>query len=106
MTDSPLCTFCKHEIESFEHLFFNCSVTRTFWEAFCSWLGECNVKHQSFTLTDIFFGVFNVGEDFIILNHMILIAKFCIYKCKLNSVNPSLRVCNAKIWEIFCVEKR
>ena len=106
MTDSPLCTFCKHEIESFEHLFLNCSVTRTFWEAVCLWLRECNFKHPSFTLTDIFFGVFNVEEDFIILNHVILIAKFCIYKCKLTSVNPSLRVYKAKIRETFYVEKK
>ena len=47
-----------------------------------------------------------MGEDFIILNHMILMAKFYIYKCKLNSVNPSLRVYKAKIQEIFYVEKK
>ena len=64
------------------------------------------LKHQSFTLTDIFFGVLNVQEDFIILNHMILIAKVYIYKCKLNSVNPSLRVYKAKIRETFYVEKK
>ena len=27
MTDSPQCTFCKNEIESLEHLFYNCEVT-------------------------------------------------------------------------------
>ena len=36
MIESPLCTFCKRETESLEHLFFNCYVTKFFWEAFCS----------------------------------------------------------------------
>ena len=105
MTDSPLCAFCKREVESFEHLFFFCDVTRTFWEALCSWLGECRVKFQPFTMTDIFFGVFNTEDDFILLNHLILTAKFYIYKCKLNIVNPSLRVYKAKIRDVYQVEK-
>ena len=105
MTDSPLCAFCKREVESFEHLFFLCDVTRTLWEALCSWLGECVVKFQPFTMTDIFFGVFNTEDDFILLNHLILTAKFYIYKCKLNIVNPSLRVYKAKIRDVYQVEK-
>ena len=54
---------------------------------------------------DIVFGVFNAEEYFIILNHLILIAKFYIYKCKWNSKNPSIRVYKAKIGEIYQVEK-
>ena len=41
MTNSPLCSFCKREVESLEHLLYYCDVTKTFCEAFCSWLGEC-----------------------------------------------------------------
>ena len=55
---------------------------------------------------DIVFGVFNAEEYFIILNHLILITKFYIYKCKLNSKNPSIRVYKAKIGEIYQVEKK
>ena len=80
-------------------------MTKTFWEALCSWLGECRVKFQPFTIMDIFFGVFNTEDDFILLNHLILTAKFYIYKCKLNTVNPSLRVYKAKIRDVYQVEK-
>ena len=38
MTDSPQCTFCKNEIESLEHLFYSCEITRSFWEALRSYL--------------------------------------------------------------------
>ena len=90
-------------VESFEHIFFYCNVTKAFWEAFCSWLGECQVNFLTFTIMDIFFGVFNAEEDLIILNHLILTAKFYIYKCKLNSKNHSVRVYKAKIGKIYQV---
>ena len=98
--------FLQQKVESFEHIFFYCNVTKAFWEAFCSWLGECQFNFQTFTIMDIFFGVFNAEEDLIILNHLILTAKFYIYKCKLNSKNPSIRVYKAKIGEIYQVEKK
>ena len=63
MIDSPLCTFCKREVESIEHSVFHCNVTDTFWETFCSWLRECEVTLQSFAITDILFGVVNIGEQ-------------------------------------------
>ena len=53
----------------------------------------------------ILFGVFKMGDDFDILNHVILAAKLCIYICKLNIVHPSLRVYKAKIKAIYLVEK-
>ena len=44
MIDSPQCTFCKNEIGSLEHLFYNCEVTRSFWVALRSWLMEYNIN--------------------------------------------------------------
>ena len=65
------------------------------------------VNFQAFTIMDIFFfGIFNMEEDFCIFNHLILTSKFYIFKCKLNSVNPSLRVYKAKIRDAYQVEKK
>ena len=105
MTDSPLCAFCNRETESVEHLFFYCDVTMTFWEVLCSWLDKYKIKLQPFTIMDILFGVFKMGDDFNILNHVILAAKLYIYKCKLKIVHPSLRVYKAKMKSIYQVEK-
>ena len=78
----------------------------TFWEAFCSWLSNCNVNIQSFKIIEILFGMFNIGDDFIILNHLILTAKLYIYSCKLNNVHPILRVYKAKVKAVYQVEKK
>ena len=83
--------FVNERLNPSEHLFFYCDVTKTFWEAFCSWLFECNVRFLPFTIMDILFEIFNTEDDYIILNHLILTAKFYIYKCRLNIVNPALR---------------
>ena len=97
MIDSPLCVFCKREVESLEHLLFFCEVTKMFWRAFCTWLAECKIRIESLNILDVLFGVYNKGEDFKILNHLILSAKFYIYKCKLSGVNPSLQVFKVKV---------
>ena len=55
----------KREIESIEHLFWYCNVTKNFREAFCSWLSNCNINIQSLTIIDTLFGMFNIGDDFI-----------------------------------------
>ena len=72
MIDSPLCAFCQTEVESPEHLFFHCDITKSFWQLLCSWISEQKVISTSLTLENVIFGVFNVVEDFHILNHIIL----------------------------------
>ena len=106
MTDSPFCSCCKREVESLEHLLYYCDMTKTFWEAFCSWLGEFKINSHPFSMTEILFGVLDVQDDWIILNNLILIAKYHIYTCKLKTVNPSSQVYKAKIRAVYPVEKR
>jgi len=38
MIVSPLCSFCKREVESLEHLLFYCRYIEAFWQALTSWL--------------------------------------------------------------------
>ena len=108
MTDLPQCTFRKNEIESLEHLFYTCKITRSFWVALRSWLMECtcNINLESLSVFNILFGIFNAGEDFVIANHLILEAKFHIYRCKLNGVKPTTRVLKTKIGVIRNIEGR
>ena len=65
---------------------------------------EIKVTLQSFTITDILFGVLNIGDDFFGLNHLILAAKLFIYECKFNSTHPSIQD-QAKIKTLYHVKK-
>ena len=106
MIDSPQCTFCKNEIESLEHLFYNCEVTRSFWVALRSWLVEHNINLKPSSVFNVLFGIFNAGEDFVIVNHLILEAKFYIYRCKFNGVKPAMLVIKTKIGAIHNIQGR
>ena len=83
MIDSPQCTFCKNEIEFLEHLFYSCEITRSFWVALRSWLMECNINLEPLSVVNVLFGIFIADEDFVIVNYLILVAKFYIYCCQL-----------------------
>ena len=104
MIESPLCTFCQKELESLEHLLFYCNITKNFWLAFSSWISKQNISMETLTLINILFGVFTDNEDFAILNHLILIAKSFIYKCKLKKTKPTLRVFLEKIKLVYHIE--
>ena len=78
MIESSLCTFFQKGDESLEHLLFYCNI-KQFWFAFSSWISKQNISMETLTLINFLFGVFNDNDDFAILNHLILIAKYFIY---------------------------
>ena len=81
-------------------------MTKLFWTAFCTWLAECKIGIDPLKILDVLFGVHKRGKDFTILNHLILSAKFYIYKCKSNSVSPSLQVFKVKTRAVFQIKKK
>lgn len=83
--NSSLCTFCKIETETIEHLFWNCYVTSSF-------LLDCEQLFfgRQFILTkrDFFFG-YNLELNHP-MNFFILHCKYYVYSCKLNTSPPSV----------------
>ena len=104
MVDSPLCAFCNAEEESLEHLLYFCKVSTFFWKELLSWIAvEANIVLNA-SLLDILFGKFDLEKDFLLVNHILLLAKYFIYKCKLSKVIPSLLVFKAKLKATYTVE--
>ena len=104
LVDSPSCTFCKTNEESLEHLLFFCKITEFFWKEVLSWLAILNNEIVDFSLIDVLFGKFDIDEDFIVINHILLLAKFYIYRSKLDNTKPSLEVFKTKLKAIFNIE--
>ena len=104
MVDSPLCAFCNAEEESLEHLLYLCKISSFFWKELLSWIAvEANIVLNA-SLLDILFGKFDLEKDFLLVNHMFLLAKYFIYKCKLSQVIPTLLVLKAKLKATYKVE--
>ena len=92
LTASPLCTFCGAESESLEHLLITCPFTNDFWLDFICWCRNVNIVLDGLSNVDKLFGIWNREEDFLLLNHPLIIAKNHIYECRNNSSRPSFRV--------------
>ena len=88
---SPLCTFCGAESESLEHLLITCPFTNDFWLDFICWCRNVNIVLDGLSNVDKLFGIWN-REDFLLLNHLLIIAKKHIYECRKKSTCPSFRV--------------
>ena len=55
LANSPLCTFCKQESESLEHLLIICSCTKSFWSDFITWSNQLNISLRDLSDSDILF---------------------------------------------------
>ena len=73
--DSSACSFCGVNDESLEHLFVTCLFTATLWEKLVIWCNNINIKVESLSAVALIFGDWQRREDFLLLNHIILIAE-------------------------------
>ena len=57
------CVFCANNIETKEHLFFNCIFTNIFWDSFCIWGVHNNLIVSSLKYVDTKFGLALENKD-------------------------------------------
>ena len=91
VVDSPNCTFCREATESVEHLLFSCRITSKFWKHVLSWLRDNDVHVGIVIEPDIIFGKFDVAEDYILINHILLLGKYYLYSRKCQNSLPTFR---------------
>ena len=91
IVDSSKCIFCQKEAESIEHLLFSCAKSSEFWKSVLSWLRDNGIRIDTLKEADLIFGKFDSVDDFIIINHMLLLGKYYIYsmRCQKNLSNLS-----------------
>ena len=79
---SPLCSFCKAEEETATHLFYYCHLTQSLWNQ----LRGVFVNKLDIPLTtpqSAIFGFLDIkNENYLIINHLLLIYKFYLYKAR------------------------
>ena len=98
--NSNLCTFCKNEVETVDHLFFDCSITKNFVNAFFDCLKNV-YQDLDFKKADFFLGIPGGG---VLLNLLLVIAKNFIFKCKLEEKLPQIVGLKNKIKNVYTLE--
>ena len=56
-----------------------------------SWLRDNNIIVENLKEEDIIFGKFDVGDDFLLVNHILLLGKYYIYSQKCQKGMPFLQ---------------
>ena len=91
MAESDKCAFYQTEVESIKHLLFSCKISPEFWKHVLSWQRDNNIIVENLKEEDIIFGKFDVGDDFLLVNHILLLGKYYIYSQKCQMGIPSLQ---------------
>ena len=81
--DSEKCNWCP-EVDDTIHYFAECQKLRSFWNNFANWFDNATDATISLTLEDIIVGVTKIHKNSDSLNACILLAKWHIYRNKLN----------------------
>ena len=104
VVESPNCTFCQEAAESVEHLLFSCRISSEFWKHVLSWLRDNDVHVETINESDVIFGKFDIVDDYILINHILLLAKYYIYCRRCHNSVPSIRGFIARARRVFNIE--
>ena len=82
------CTFCKKETETLIHLFWNCDLTKVFWDKVLRWLSNITEVDIEFKPEEIL--IYCPLKDPVPYDFIFTIAKQHIYYCRAKTQIPSL----------------
>ena len=104
--DSPICTFCKMDFETVDHIFVECPHVKEIWYGIEEWFSQTFNRHISFDKQAILFGKFANKNVHKVENLIILIIKQYIYISKFSNVNKlSIEKVKKRITDRIIVEK-
>ena len=78
------CSFCKTSNEDINHLFWNCDIVQEFWLDFLGWV-KTKCTHLDHIQLNLQFVIFGYGIDRC-FDFLLLLAKYFIYKCKIQNI--------------------
>ena len=79
---SPSCSFCKLNDETNMHLFYDCLIVKKLWNQLTSILSD-NFIFAISTPQSSIFGFWNLDtNEYLILNHLLLVFKMYIYNAR------------------------
>ena len=70
----------------------------------CPWVRDNSVHVETINESEVIFGKFDVVEDYILINHILLLAKYYIYCRKCHNSVPSIRGFIARARRAFNIE--
>ena len=89
ISNSSLCEFCCRDVETVKHLFWDCHYAQHFWSQLTTFLAESNMT-VDFNYKLVCFGKANHQNKEILINFIIISAKYYIFKNKCIKTIPNI----------------
>ena len=106
MVHSSSCSFCNAELETVDHMLFNCFVLKPLWEYILNkYLSVIDVN-INLCVKNVIFGLPEMSQTSVLINHIILIAKRYVYECKLNKTRAHVNTFNRRLKSVMNVERK
>ena len=107
VNQSHLCTFCNCKSETIRHLFWGCEKVKDFWNELSSLIKQrCkNAFNFSFSENLVLFGQCDYIYTDEICNLIILMAKYFIYRCKVQNTAINLNIFVKELYTRYLSEK-
>ena len=102
INNNPLCSFCKSRDETMIYVFYDCAHIQMVWTKLQSYLAS-SLKILNLTPQSAIFGFIHT-EEYKIINHFLLIFKFCIYKSR-NKMQLQFQYLKHKITKVKNIEE-
>ena len=101
------CSFCGAHSETIIHLFWECRFVQRFWNDFSFMINKKCVHSHNFKFTEnlIIFGKCNATHTDKICDLIILIAKFYIYRCKVQNKSLNINIFIKELYRRYQIEK-
>ena len=92
VVNSSLCEFCNMEIETFSHLFWECTYVQQFWTSLTDFLNRCNFNFI-LDFKTLSFRIAQANPNYKVLsqNSIIYIGKYIIFQAKQRKQIPNLQ---------------
>ena len=102
VADSQLCSFCGEELEELVHLYWSCNYVQMLWTSLFHWINGKTNMSLNLVLEDILFGKFSGPK---ILNLIITLCKYHIYRRRLLKCRPCFDLLKIEINQYYHIEK-
>ena len=90
--DRNECIFCKNEVETTCHIFYECNCVRNFWSQIQLWLERKNIPIKLESHVDILYGmVLENKSDNLLVNVILILAKHYIHYSKFFKSPPAFK---------------
>ena len=103
ITKNSMCSFCKTQEETIMHSFYDFIHTQLLWKKLQTYLSS-HLSIPTLTPQSAIFGFIDI-EDFKIVNHILIIFKFCIYKSR-NKINLNFEYLKHRITKVKNMEEK